>query len=307
MANIFKTTLKKDIIADIANNGKREVRFPVTKFWSTRFSDKYNLNDKTFIFKTFDSLEFSSPSNKDSIGATYVFDFVKTYVDGDEFVIEFKEQEEVENQSCENVEQSIETEDDITNIMIEDCVQDEVSVFDEKTTIEEDEDSDVCVVYENNEEDEEDCETVYENNEEDCETISDSIDDVYDIVTQWLDDENILDNYFSDENVFATKAKQIIVLPKGKVLGFKKTLPVNNDAEVRIEFDMCEKIYLDSIISFNDFVDNVLNTLTEIRKNNFVFVWKRYTGIFMDDKGIYFGIKYSTRKSIGFNRKYNVQ
>ena len=297
MENIFKTTLKKDIISDIANNGKREVRFPVTKFWATRFSDKYNLNDKTFVFKVFDSLEFSSPSNKDSIGATYVFDFVKTYVEGDEFVIEFKDQDEVYCQNCEeNVVQSIETDDDITNITIEDGVQDDVSVFDEKTTIEEDEDSDVCVVYENNEED-----------EEDCETISDSIDDVYDIVTQWLDNEHILDSYFSDENVFATKAKQIIVLPKGKVLGFKKTLPVNNDAEVRIEFDMYEKIYLDSIISFNDFVDNVLNTLTEIRKNNFVFVWKRYTGIFMDDNGIYFGIKYSTRKSIGFNRKYNVQ
>lgn len=295
MANIFKTTLKKDIISDIANNGKREVRFPVTKFWATRFSDKYNLNDKTFIFKTFDSLEFSSPSNKDSIGETYVFDFVKTYIDGDEFVIEFKDQEEVENQSCEDVEKSIETGDIVdTSTIVDEDVQDDVSVFDdEKSTIEDDCDSDVCFVY--------------ENNEEDYETMSDSIDDVYDIVTQWLDDEHILDNYFSDENVFATKAKQIIVLPKGKVLGFKKTLPVNNDAEVRIEFDMYEKIYLDSIISFNDFVDNVLNTLTEIRKNNFVFVWNRYTGIFIDDKGIYFGIKYSTRKSIGFNRKYNVQ
>jgi hypothetical protein len=295
MANIFKTTLKKDIIADIANNGKREVRFPVTKFWATRFSDKYNLNDKTFIFKTFDSLEFSSPSNKDSIGETYVFDFVKTYIDGDEFVIEFKDQEEVDNQSCEDVEQSIETGDIVNTTIVEEDVQDDVSVFDddEKSTIEDDGDSDVCFVY--------------ENNEEDYETMSDSIDVVYDIVTQWLDDEHILDNYFSDENVFATKAKQIIVLPKGKVLGFKKTLPVNNDAEVRIEFDMYEKIYLDSIISFNDFVDNVLNTLTEIRKNNFVFVWNRYTGIFIDDKGIYFGIKYSTRKSIGFNRKYNVQ
>ena len=43
-------------------------------------------------------------------------------------------------------------------------------------------------------------------------------------------------------------------------------------------------------------------------KNNFVFIWKTYTGIFVDcNDRVYFGIKYSTRKSIGFNRKYNVQ
>ena len=89
MANIFKTTLKKDIIADIANNGKREVRFPITKFWATRFADKYNLDEKTFEFKAFDSLEFSSPSNKDTISETCVFNYVRTLVDGDEFVIEF--------------------------------------------------------------------------------------------------------------------------------------------------------------------------------------------------------------------------
>ena len=38
MANIFKTTLKKDIIADIANNNIREIRFPITKFWATRLA-----------------------------------------------------------------------------------------------------------------------------------------------------------------------------------------------------------------------------------------------------------------------------
>ena len=48
--------------------------------------------------------------------------------------------------------------------------------------------------------------------------------------------------------------------------------------------------------------------LSKIKKNNFVFVWKKYTGIFKGNDGrVYFGIKYSTRKSIGFNRKYNVQ
>jgi hypothetical protein len=108
MANIFKTTLKKDIIADIADNGKREVRFPITKFWASRFADEFNLDEKTFEFKTFDSLEFSSPSNKDTISETCVFNYVRTLVDGDEFVIEFVDvgkqdvvSEEVDNTNVE--------------------------------------------------------------------------------------------------------------------------------------------------------------------------------------------------------------
>ena len=240
MANIFKTTLKKDVIAGIANDGKREVRFPITKFWATRLTDEYNLTDRTFVFKTFDSLEFSSPSNKDNGGETYVFDFDKTFVDSDEFV--------VETEQCEE--------------------QNETETLDLFST-----------------------------------------NDIFDLVTQWFEDEKILDNLYADETVFATNARQVIILPKGKVLGFKKTLPVNNDVEVRIEFDTNEKIYFDSdyILDFDIFEKEVLNVLNEIRKNNFVFVWKRYTGIFMDNNGIYFGIKYSTRKSIGFNRKYNVQ
>ena len=91
------------------------------------------------------------------------------------------------------------------------------------------------------------------------------------------------------------------------MLGSKKTLPVNNDAEVRVEFDMSEKVYFDATFDLDDFEDDIFRILSEIRKNNFVFIWKRHTGIFMDDNGVYFGMKYSTRKSIGFNHKYNVQ
>ena len=69
-----------------------------------------------------------------------------------------------------------------------------------------------------------------------------------------------------------------------------------------------EKVYFDITKGSDEFKEVVLNTLNEIRKNNFVFIWKRYTGIFVDSNDrVYFGIKYSTRKSIGFNRKYNVQ
>ena len=84
--------------------------------------------------------------------------------------------------------------------------------------------------------------------------------------------------------------------------------PVNNDVEIRVEFDMNKRIYFDSIPDFDIFEEEVLRMLSEVKKNNFVFVWKRNTGIFMDNNGrVYFGIKYSTRKSIGFNRRYNVQ
>ena len=84
--------------------------------------------------------------------------------------------------------------------------------------------------------------------------------------------------------------------------------PVNNDVEVRIEFDKSDKVYFDTTKGSDEFKEVVLNTLNKIRKNNFVFIWKRYTGIFVDrNNRVYFGIKYSTRKSIGFNRKYNVQ
>ena len=315
MANIFKTTLKKDVIADIVNNGKREVRFPITKYWATRFSDEYNLNEKSFIFKTFDSLEFSSPSNfspsnKES-GETYVFDFIGIFVDGEEFVVEFKDNGDDSDEDCVKDIQSVDVNDIVedTNVVVSE-LNETPSVVD---IVVNDDDSDVITetIVETKLDSEMSFENTIENDIDDVnETTGDTIsnEDVFDMLTQWLEDEKHLDNYYADDNIFATNARQIIVLPKGKVLGFKKTLPVNNDAEVRIEFDSNEKIYFDStIVNFNMFEDEVLKTLNEIRKNNFVFIWKRHTGIFMDSNGVYFGIKYSTRKSIGFNRKYNVQ
>lgn len=295
MANIFKTTLKKDIIADIADNGKREVRFPITKFWATRFADEFNLDEKTFEFKTFDSLEFSSPSNKDTISETCVFNYVRTLVDGDEFVIEFKDdvEEEVESslgETMNTIDENIELDN---NIPEEDDVLNTIETITE-TDVEETVSLDSVTS----------CDDNVEMDDETIDEIMNSIND-FDSIKQWFDNQNILEEMFESDSVFATNARQVIVLPKGKVLGFKKTLPLNNDVEVRVEFDMHTKVYFDSVENFED---EIYKTLDEIRKNNFVFVWKRYTGIFEDRDGrVYFGIKYSTRKSIGFDRKYNVQ
>jgi hypothetical protein len=283
MANIFKTTLKKDVIADIANNNTREIRFPITKFWATRLADEYNLDKKEFTFKTFDSLELSSPSNKDTESATYTFEFVRTFVDGEEFVVEFKEDGEGEYDCCPT-EKVVTVELDINETKVVTELYETPTV--EVKDIEEDiiADSDVD-------------ETEYITNE-----------DVFELIKQWFEDERVLENFYESESVFATNARQVIILPKGKILGSKRTLPVNNDVEVRIEFDMNKKIYFDSIPDFDVFEEEVYRNLDEIRKNNFVFVWRRNTGIFMDNDGrVYFGIKYSTRKSIGFNRRYNVQ
>ena len=279
MANIFKTTLKKDIIADIANNGKREVRFPITKFWATRFSDEFNLDEKTFEFKTFDSLEFSSPSNKDTISETCVFNYVRTLVDGDEFVIEFVDVgkqdvvlEEVDDTNVETKPIAIIDDEEIEEIELDG--------------------SDVYDV--------------------EVETISNE--DVFDSIKQWFDDENILDTLYESESVFATNARQIIILPKGRVLGLNKSLPLNNDNEVRFIFDKEMKAYfstsneVDAVDIFDVFKNQIIENIAEIRKNNFLFIWKQYTGIFMEDDGrIYFGMKYTTKKTIGFDRRYNVQ
>ena len=287
MANIFKTTLKKDIIADIADNNKRDVRFPITKFWATRLTDEYNLNDKTFVFKSFDSLELSTPSNKDTEGQTYVFDYVRTFVDGDEFVIEFKDTE------CGTENCQIDDSDyDVQNIELDNIVSDN-----EMSMGKQDEDEPVDFTDE-----EKDDENILD---DEIEFIDNS--DIFEAVKQWFDEKNILSELYENEDIIATNARQVIILPKGKVLGSKKTLPVNNDAEVRVEFDMNEKVYFDATFDLDDFEDDIFRILSEIRKNNFVFIWKRYTGIFMDDNGVYFGMKYSTRKSIGFNHKYNVQ
>lgn len=283
--SIFKTTIKKDVIADITNNNVREIRFPITKFWATRLSDEYSLDDKTFKFKTFEALELSSPSNKDTGGVIYTFEFIRTFVDGEEFVIEFKKDGET-NDDNTVMDDDVQIDTIIENYVpiteFNDIVTKDVPDIDEEVSnIEDDGDSD----------------DVYISN-----------DDVYELVKDWFDNERILENFYEDESVFATNARQVIILPKGKVLGFKRILPVNNDAEVRVEFDINKKIYFDSISDFDIFEEEVFRTLSDIRKNNFVFIWKRYTGIFMDDDGrVYFGIKYSTRKSIGFNRKYNVQ
>ena len=290
MANIFKTTLKKDVIADIAN-GQREVRFPITKFWATRVSDEYNLDDKTFVFKTFDSLELSSPSNKETGGETYVFDFVKTIVDEDEFVVVFEDHVDKTERCSNDNTQDVELNNNISN----DKVENDTNVVEEKVEVN-NEDSDMNLV---------DVPAVM--SEDEVENLNITNDDVFSLLTQWFEDEKILDNFYEDDTVFATNAKQVIILPKGRILGSKKSFPLNNDVEVRIEFNTNEKIYFETILDFDLFEDEVLNTLNEIRKNNYVFVWKRYTGVFMDENGIYFGIKYSTRKSVGFNRKYSVQ
>lgn len=298
MANIFKTTLKKDIIADIANNNIREIRFPITKFWATRLTNKYSLDEKTFEFKTFDTLELSSPSNKDTDAMTYVFGFVKTYVDDDEFVVEFCDiTDEVNNvEFLQTVIQPVDSDIDFIESLDYLTPNDDCYIFD---------DSD-CDFWTNNDEI-----VVYNEEEqnEDFENISyASNEDVLNFLNKLFDDDKILESFYKDENVFATNARQVIVLPNGKVLGFKKSLPVNNDVEVRIEFDNNKKIYFDEFQNSDSFKEYVLKTLSEIRKNNFVFVWKIYTGIFIDNNDrVYFGIKYSTRKSIGFNRKHNVQ
>ena len=293
MANIFKTTLKKDVIADIANNHTREIRFPITKFWATRLTDEYDIDRKEFTFKTFDSLELSSPSNKGTEGATYTFEFVRTFVDGEEFVVEFKEDGEgftiIDDEGecdCCPTEDGVTVELDINETKVVTELYETPTVEVKEIEVEEDiiADSDVD-------------ETEYITNE-----------DVFELIKQWFEDERVLENFYESESVFATNARQVIVLPQGRILGSKRTLPVNNDVEVRIEFDMNKKIYFDSIPDFDVFEEEVYRNLDEIRKNNFVFVWRRNTGIFMDNDGrVYFGIKYSTRKTIGFNRRYNVQ
>ena len=288
MANIFKTTLKKDVIADIANNNVREIRFPITKFWATRLADEYNLDEKEFTFKIFDALELSSPSNKDAEGATYTFEFIRTFVDGEEFVVEFKEDGEGECDCCPNDKIIVSVDTPLTefkDIVSENTPELEVTSNDEIA------DSDV---------------DFNDSVEDVMQNISNE--DIFNLIKDWFDDERVLENFYEDESVFVTNARQVIILPKGRILGTKESLPVNNDVEIRVEFDMSKKIYFDSISDFDIFEEEIIRTLNEIKKNNFVFIWKRYTGIFMDNGGrVYFGIKYSTRKSIGFNRRYNVQ
>lgn len=304
MANIFKTTLKKDIIADIANNNKREVRFPITKFWATRFADEFNLDEKTFVFKDFDDLELSSPSNKEAGGSTYIFKFIETIVDGDEFVIKFADRldnsgEETEENITED-EQTIE----IETVEIEnDCEESDEDVVDEDNA---------NIVF--NDLTNPDLGDNIENANDNANTDSQSntnidMEKMLALSLEWLEEEHILDDFYNDEKVFSTNARQVIILPKGRILGSKRTLPVNNDVEIRVEFDMDKKIYLDSMDNDLYYLgDEIIRVLSEMRSNNFVFVWKRYTGIFMDKNNrIYFGIKYSTRKSIGFDRKYSVQ
>lgn len=280
MANIFKTTLKKDVISDIENNNLREIRFPITKFWATRLSEVYNLDEKTFKFKIFDSLEFSSPSNKETNSEIYVFDFIKTFVDGEEFVIEFA--------SNDDVKQSIVIENNIQENIKEDDIEKIIDV--------------------ENDVDEIDGESDYELEDIDDDIPFVDISDVFAAVIDWFNGKNILDNFYKNDSVFATNARQIIIMPNGKVLGLNKSLPVNNDVEIRVEFNMNKKIYFDENLDIDAFEEEIYKTLSELKRNNFVFVWKRHTGIFMNDNGqIYFGIKYSTRKSIGFKHRYNVQ
>ena len=311
MASVFKTTLKKEIIADIESNNKREIRFPITKFWAGRLSDEYNLDEKTFKFKCFNSLEISSPSNKDTISERYLFTFVRTFVDGDEFVMEFKDYVGETVERCENTEKDdveIDNNSSVFNERNLNLIEITKGITFDADEVNEDEDdkdgSDICGM----EDDVDGSDVNFDDEANDEEILYISNEDVFNVIAEWFNEERIVDNLYELDSVFATNARQIIILPKGRVLGSKKTLPVNNDVEVRVEFDMYKKVYFDPSLVIDFFASDIYRTLEEIRKNNFVFIWKRYTGIFMEDDGrIYFGIKYSTRKSIGFDRKYNVQ
>ena len=42
------------------------------------------------------------------------------------------------------------------------------------------------------------------------------------LLNQWFDEDKVLESFYADEFVFATNARQVIVLPNGKVLGFSK-------------------------------------------------------------------------------------
>lgn len=294
MANIFKTTLKKEVIVDIVDNKKREIRFPITKFWATRFADEFNLDEKTFEFKTFDSLELSSPSNKDTTSEIYTFDFVRTFVDGDEFVVEFKTNEE------ENKEVAYIAVDDGVEALNIETVIEETTEVENPVCAKEIDETIVNVLF--------DPEGDSDNKDVDNEEILQvSDEDVYVVIKEWCN-EKVLNTLYDNETVFTTNASPFVIRSNGRVLGSKKTLPVNNDADIRIDLDMGKMVYYDPTLDINVFMDDIYSTLEEICKNNFVFICRRHTGIFMDSDGrIYFGIKYSTRKSFGFKRKYNVQ
>ena len=67
-----------------------------------------------------------------------------------------------------------------------------------------------------------------------------------------------------------------------RVLGSNKTLPVNNDVEVRIEFDMSHKIYFDSTdFDLYIFEDLIFDFLSKIKKNNFVFCLEKIYRYFL--------------------------
>ena len=316
MANIFKTTLKKEVIADIKCNNQSEIRFPITKFWATRFADEYNLEEKTFKFKDYDTLELSSPSNKDTNGETFEVKYVRTYVDGDEFVVEFKANEE---ENAEIADIVVNDGVDVLGIetAIEGAPEGENPACDERI-----DETNVDILFEPEGENPACAEEINETNvdilfepEGDCdnkdangeEILHISDEDVYVCIKEWCN-EKILNTLYDSESVFTTNASQFVILSNGRVIGTKKILPVNNDADIRIDLDMNKKVYYDPTLDVNVFVDNIYSTLEEICKNNFVFICRRYTGIFMDSNDrIYFGIKYSTRKSFGFKRKYNVQ
>ena len=178
MANIFKTTLKKDVIADIANNNVREIRFPITKFWATRLADEYNLDEKEFTFEIFDALELSSPSNKDAEGATYTFEFIRTFVDGEEFVVEFKEDGEGECDCCPNDKIIVSVDTPLTefkDIVSENTPELEVTSNDEIA------DSDV---------------DFNDSVEDVMQNISNE--DIFNLIKDWFDDERVLENFYED-------------------------------------------------------------------------------------------------------------
>ena len=124
---------------------------------------------------------------------TYVFDFDKIYVDGEEFVVVFKSSDEDVRDCCPT--------EDIHTVELDTDTSKVVTELYETPTVE------VKEIEENIIADSDVDETEYITNE-----------DVFELIKQWFEDERVLENFYESESVFATNARQVIVLPQGRTL-----------------------------------------------------------------------------------------
>ena len=279
MSNILNLTLKRDVYEGIINGSIDKIVIDYSKWWNRRLKDV-----DTGRFKEFKFVRISSGNdikydytilNIEQVKKQFVIT-VDNADSEDHLVVEEKTEEPETTETVETTDNATivkeTTEETATEPLEEPEETVEVEIPEEETPTVADAVVDaISDVIENatagpvvvNED-------FYEiAKKEDIEETDEPADYKWQII-------ELLDEFYSRDNVFAVNTPVATILPNGKILGLSKRIPVTFDCEQKIQFKRVD-IVKPEFLSDEDFVENVKEKLDRLSNNSYVFIKKHLT------------------------------